>query len=212
MKICLLSSSANVTQVPESVSVLISLLIIALIVVCVVLHKKKQEKQAEEAAKAKELARIQFNQDLERYIEDFTCHGLPQVKVDQLQLTNGEICHFSSEATQCKIKNRVVGYEGGYRGHSIRIAKGLSFRLGSTAKQAVRADVEFTTQGHLYVTNKKIVFIAPANSKSISINSIVSLNKHNQYVVILNNQKEEMFAVPNQALLLGILHVLLKQR
>ncbi|MBS7400932.1 MAG: hypothetical protein KIG16_00255 [Eubacteriales bacterium] len=206
-----MNSSANVVQVPEYVTVFIVFFIIALVVICAVLQKKKQKKEVEAEARAKELAQLQFNQSLEQHIENFTQNGLPQIKVDRLQLTKGEVCHFYSEATHCKIKNRVVGYEGGYRGRSIRIVKGWSIRTGSTAKQAVRANVEFTTEGHLYITNKRIIFIAPANSKTVNINSIISLNNYNQYAVILDNKEENMFAVPDQALLLGILRVLLNQ-
>ncbi len=204
---CLLNNGNDVSGLN---SLLFLIIVVVIICVSILAKKKKQKKEAEEI-KAKELAQLQFNQSVEQHIENFTQNGLPQIKVDRLQLTNGEVCHFYSEATHCKIKNRVVGYEGGYRGRSIRIVKGWSIRTGSTAKQAVRANVEFTTEGHLYITNKRIIFIAPANSKTVNINSIISLNTYNQYAVILDNKEENMFAVPDQALLLGVLRVLLKQ-
>ncbi|MCQ2381824.1 MAG: hypothetical protein MJ054_00800 [Clostridia bacterium] len=207
MKECLLNSST----IPDWLGGIIFLLIIVSIAVAVSRGREKREKEAEAERKAKELEELQFYKNIEQNVENFKQNGLPQIDTVNIQLTNNEQCCFYSEAILCKIKNRVVGYEGGYGGQSIRIAKGFSIRTGGMAKRAVRSNVEFTTKGHLYVTNKKIIFIAPSNSKTININSIISLNIYNNYVVVLNNKEENMFAAENLAMFFSILQFLIQQ-
>lgn len=75
-----------------------------------------------------------------------------------VMLSNGEVCHYCGAATHVKTKNVVVGYSGGSRGTSIRIAKGMSVRLGAHKAAPVRGDVQERTPGVLSITNKRVVF------------------------------------------------------
>lgn len=75
-----------------------------------------------------------------------------------LMLSPGETCHYCSSATYVKTKNVVVGYSSGSRGTSIRIAKGMSVRVGSHRSEPIRGDVQERTPGILSITNKRIVF------------------------------------------------------
>lgn len=47
-----------------------------------------------------------------------------------VMLANGEVCHYCGPATFVKTKNVVVGYSGGSRGTSVRIAKVCRYILG----------------------------------------------------------------------------------
>lgn len=84
--------------------------------------------------------------------------ALPIVMESNLLLSQGEVCHYSGAATHVKTKNVVVGYSGGSRGTSIRIAKGMSVRLGAHKAAPVRGDVQERTSGVLSITNKRVVF------------------------------------------------------
>lgn len=75
-----------------------------------------------------------------------------------LMLSDGETCHYCGSATYVKSKNVVVGYSGGSRGTSIRIAKGMSVRVGAHRSEPIRGDVQERTPGVLSITNKRIVF------------------------------------------------------
>lgn len=83
---------------------------------------------------------------------------LPVIITSNLLLSAGEVCHYCQQATYVKTKNVVVGYSSGSRGTSIRVAKGVSFRLGASKAAPVRGDVHEKTTGILSITNKRIVF------------------------------------------------------
>lgn len=100
---------------------------------------------------------------------------LPIVQ-SNLVLSNGETCHYCGPATFVKSKNVVVGYSGGHAGASIRVAKGMSIRTGSTKAAPIRGDVQERTNGVLSITNKRVVFSANkgAFDKKISTLSAVT--------------------------------------
>lgn len=101
---------------------------------------------------------------------------LPIVIASNLLISTEEVCHYSQHATYVKTKNVVVGYSGGSRGTSIRVAKGVSFRVGASKASPVRGDVIEKTDGILSITNKRIVFSANkgAFDKKISALSAIT--------------------------------------
>ena len=97
---------------------------------------------------------------------------LPVIIASNLLLSSDEICHYSHQATYVKTKNVVVGYSGGSRGTSIRVAKGVSFRIGASKSAPVRGDVQERTVGILSITNKRIVFSANKGAFDKKISSL----------------------------------------
>ena len=84
--------------------------------------------------------------------------SLPIVMDTSVLLQPGETCHFSSSANRIIPKNKVVGYAGGNAGVSVRVAKGVTFRTGSTRGEQIRKNVLESHPGKLIITNKRIVF------------------------------------------------------
>ncbi len=80
---------------------------------------------------------------------------LPIITAHNLLLSNGESCHYSAPATYVKTKNVVVGYSGGSQGVNIRVAKGMSYRVGTSKAAPIRGDVAERTAGILYVAPTK---------------------------------------------------------
>lgn len=115
--------------------------------------------------------RIQGNRPLQLSADT----PLPVVP-SNVMLSGGEVCHYCGAATFVKTKNVVVGYSGGSRGTSIRIAKGMSVRLGAHKAAPIRGDVQERTQGVLSITNKRVIFSANkgAFDKKISTLSAVT--------------------------------------
>ena len=97
---------------------------------------------------------------------------LPTIIASNLLLSTGEVCHYSQQATYVKTKNVVVGYSGGSRGTSIRLAKGVSFRVGASKSAPVRGNVQERTNGILSITNKRIVFSANKGAFDKNISSL----------------------------------------
>lgn len=101
---------------------------------------------------------------------------LPVIITSNLILSADEVCHYSQQATYVKTKNVVIGYSGGSRGTNIRVAKGVSFRVGASKAAPVRGDVQEKTTGILSITNKRVVFSANkgAFDKKISALSAIT--------------------------------------
>lgn len=104
--------------------------------------------------------------------------SLPIIMGSNLLLGQGEVCHYYGSATFVKTKNVVVGYSGGSRGTSIRIAKGVSFRVGASKAAPVRGDVQERTKGILSVTNKRIVFSANKGAFDKKISSLSAVTPY----------------------------------
>ena len=100
---------------------------------------------------------------------------LPIVVATSLILQTDEKCHYSRSATKVVTKNKVVGYTGGSSGLSIRIAKGMNYRIGASKRAPIRRNVQETYPGTLSITNKRIIFTASKGSfdKKISILSAI---------------------------------------
>ena len=133
--------------------------IIGLIVYYVNKNKQEKEKEAEikrkleKEKKEKELK--EFEEKWERKKIEILSQGLPIVDSTTLNLTKNEICHFQGEACFCKIKNQTVGYEGGSRGVSFRVMKGVSFRVGNYQGHYVKEEITEKTNGIIYLTKVK---------------------------------------------------------
>lgn len=108
---------------------------------------------------------------------------LPEVSSPNMFLSDGEICHYCGQATLVKTKNVVVGYTGGSAGATIRIAKGVSFRTGSSKGMPVRGDVQEKTNGVLSISNKRVVFSSIKTSFDKKISSLSALTPYQDGIV-----------------------------
>ncbi len=100
---------------------------------------------------------------------------LPTVLGHDLMLKPGETCHFYGKAASIKYKNVVTGYSGGSSGVSIRIAKGVSYRVGQSKSTPIRGTVQERHPGFLAITNKRAVFNAPQGAFDRNISNLSSL-------------------------------------
>lgn len=72
-------------------------------------------------------------------------------------LKPNEECYFQVEAKTLIVKNKVVGRTGGYRGASVRIAKGFTVHTGGSRGQSIRQDVSSYFPGLFTITNQRII-------------------------------------------------------
>lgn len=141
----------------------------------------------------------------------YQTEGLPIVETGNLKLTKGESCHFVGNANACKIKNKIVGYKGGSRGFSIRVMKGVSFRVGNFRGHSVKKNVIEKNNGTIYITSKKIVFSAIQNSSVLNLNEIVGINAYEGLLIIQTNKKEFLFEIEDTFSFLLILECLINK-
>lgn len=115
----------------------------------------------------------------------FPLKSLPVLTPNGIVLKEGEVCHYQGAAYAEKKSSRIAGYTSQHIGGGIRIAKGLSVHTGGTEKQAVREILAEKSNGVLYVTNKRIVFIAPKSAFDKSISSLSAYVPDQGHIVFL---------------------------
>lgn len=103
---------------------------------------------------------------------------LPVVRSNGVMLGSGETCHYSKPATFVKTKHVVLGQSSTHSGTSIRVAKGMSFRMGESHSKTIRGNVQEKTAGILTVTNKRIIFSASKGAFDKSISSLSSITPY----------------------------------
>lgn len=96
-----------------------------------------------------------------------------------LMLRNGESCHYRSLVGLLKEKTLGREYRGGSQGVSIRVAKGLSFRVGSSRGYSVPVTgvVKFDL-GNFFITSERCVFDGKRTSFSIPHQKLLSFEAY----------------------------------
>ncbi len=84
---------------------------------------------------------------------------LPSINTNQLMMVGDEVCHYAERAIRVTEK-RTKHYEGGSQGVSIRIMKGVTYRVGKNKGVPVEDISNIKTKGLLYITDKRIVFVS----------------------------------------------------
>jgi hypothetical protein len=120
-----------------------------------------------------ELAKLRVISDLEQGI-------VPEVDTAGVALQKGEVAIWREKAKL--LEDRVVRreYQGGSRGVSIRIMKGLSYRVGATRGQSVPVtETVEVASGHLFITTKHIIFSGDAKSFRVKLEKIIDVTLYN---------------------------------
>jgi len=99
---------------------------------------------------------------------------LPIVRANII-LQAGEMCHYAEQAVRLEPKTVTTGYTGGYAGVSFRVAKGVSLHTGGTSRKAIKENIMQKYQGQIYITNKRIVFVAQQKGFSMPLNKLVTV-------------------------------------
>lgn len=100
---------------------------------------------------------------------------LPNILVD-IHLQRGEICHATFHAAWAE--HRTVTTRVRYDGYvtSVRIMKGVRYRVGSYRPVRETRDVLRTLdEGRVYVTSKRVIFQGAALNKSVTYSSLLSV-------------------------------------
>ncbi len=166
-----------------------------------------QTKQKENEKSEEELLKEKWDKKKKEFLEQ----GLPTINSGTLCLTKNEICHFESSASFCKLKQQVVGYQGGSRGFSVRVIKGLSFRVGNHRGHYIKEEIKEKTNGTIYLTSKKIIFSALKNSCVIKYKDIVNLNIVENMIQFQTEKKTYLFQIVNSFDFMLLLECLLEK-
>jgi hypothetical protein len=133
---------------------------------------------------------------------------LPQLNVDTIILSQGEYCHFVDKASLTIEKNVTTHYEGRSSGWSFRVMKGLSYRIGGFRGVPVREIVQDYTKGILYITNRRIIFVAQANGFDKKIKNITAVVPYSNAVGLQFGSKTYNLLLPQPELAAMTLQIL----
>lgn len=102
-----------------------------------------------------------------------------------ITLQKSETCHFAAPCDWWELRTRTtrINYAGPVA--SIRIAKGLRFRLGSIAPQRVTTD-ELTRidQGTVFFTNKRVIFDGTKKNTAIRHSALIGIEAYSDALVL----------------------------
>lgn len=117
-------------------------------------------------------------------------------------LQKNELCHYEITADLIEEKSR-TRYIGGSQGVSIRIMKGVSYRVGGfKGDRIVDTFNAVTDSGSLYVTNKRVIFAGNKKNVTYPINKIVNIKRFSDAIQFQkeNESKPKYFAVDSDAI------------
>jgi TM2 domain-containing membrane protein YozV len=109
---------------------------------------------------------------------------LPNIQVTNLNLANGETCCYMDKAYTFKEKTVTTGYTGGGSGFSIRLTKGLSYRIGGSKSKAIRETQTTIYNGIIYITTKRVIFTSEDKSFDKTFDKITSVQKTKDGIVM----------------------------
>ena len=93
---------------------------------------------------------------------------LPEIAAP-ITLQRQEVCHFACDCSWRELRTRTVRVNYSGPTASIRIMKGVYWRMGSIApKQVTETDLVEVTRGTLYVTNKRLLLDGANGNKAVT--------------------------------------------
>ena len=171
-------------------SVLFGILVIAVIVLAVWLQKRRTG----ETLQNNWQMLVTGLEGLVKNLEDGVPGGLVQTV-----LKKGEVAIDSVPAKLLEYRSGGSSYQGGSQGVSIRIAKGLSYRVGSNRGQLVRnpEQLQVIDNGDATFTNQRVVFGGQSQTREWAFDKLVDFNAG-------DNGTQVMISVSNRQKVSGL--------
>jgi len=169
------------------------------------LLSKFEISEKETAPTLKTLSRLRFLTLLEEGI-------LPEIQADMF-LKKKEVAHYQAECELLEERTKRE-YVGGYSGLSIRVAKGVSWRVGGfKGKPIEKTEMSKVDQGSLVVTNKRLVFSGDRKSFSVPYSKLIDIDLFKDAVKLNREGKirREYFVVPDPEILAKIITMAVNQ-
>ena len=130
-------------------------------------------------------------------LDAFNTYGtLPQLDNSPVILTSGETAVYACRAERIETKNRRLGTTGSGGGASIRVAKGVSLRTGTTGSKSVYGDVEMVHAGEFVVTTSRIVFVANSRAFEEKLSSISAVSVDSGCLAIMTAKGSYALRMP----------------
>lgn len=129
-----------------------------------------------------------------------TADSLPPVNYPNLILAPGEMLYFAALANTFTAKEQVIGYSGGSKGISVRVAKGLTYRTGGSRSTAIRGDVIKYNPGDYIVTNQRLIFIGMKDAFDIPLSKVTAVKPiaRDAFTILAGSKQKNVKTEVNQ--------------
>ena len=108
-------------------------------------------------------------------------------------LQKNEVCHLAIPAERLENKVVTVGRTTSSSGVSIKLAKGVRYRVGASRSRPIKQEVTHRYPGTLCITNRRVVFQAPAKGFTTPLRSIISLESYSNGVELQKGATTYLF-------------------
>jgi hypothetical protein len=118
-------------------------------------------------------------------------HGyLPEVKPPSIVTESNEVACWEISSNLVTARTIMPGYNNEDSRIRIKVAKGVSYRLGSSRNTPIREQINTNHQGVFVVTNKRVVFAASQQSFSIPFTQLNSFDTYSDGIGLQKNNTE----------------------
>lgn len=132
---------------------------------------------------------------------------LPTLNVNTLILSSGEACHFVDKS--CLVTQKPVRhYQRKNSGMSFRVMKGVTYHTGSGESHPIEQQIPVYTPGYLYITNKRIVFVAREKSFEKKLTNLTAITPYSDAVGLQFASKTYNLLLPNAYMAQCVLKIL----
>jgi hypothetical protein len=140
---------------------------------------------------------------------------IPVLDSPTILLKRDERAHLQTDAQLLK-EVVIREYKGGSQGMSFRIAKGVSYRVGSHrgTLQVVGSRLETADSGILTVTSQRVVFAGARKTVEVRYDKLVSLNIYGDAIQfhVTNRQTASLFKVASGSMIAAAVNAAAQER
>jgi tellurite resistance protein len=122
---------------------------------------------------------------------------LPTKSNSAIVLQRNELAHWEVPANLLISKTVTTGYTGGSRGVSIRVMKGVSYRVGASRSTPIREQISIKHPGVLVITSKRVVFCSPTKSFSIPYTQLISFDPYSDGLGLQKGNSSYLLSLAN---------------
>ncbi|MGG7214017.1 hypothetical protein ACQPUY_10415 [Clostridium nigeriense] len=161
------------------------------------IDKLKSKKEA----KINELNRIRIEEENRKRAEEelylsISNGNLPEIAEINLLTKRGEYCHYARPVQRVVITTR-TSYKTQSSGVNFRIAKGVSVGSRESYTEPIKITNSNEYEGTLYITNKRIVFLASEKGIEIPFSKLLGAQMYSDGVELFVASRSYIFKIDN---------------
>jgi hypothetical protein len=122
---------------------------------------------------------------------------LPTKTNSIIVLQKNETTHWEAPASLLISKIITTGYSGSSRGVSIRIMKGVSYKVGTSRSAPIKEQVSIKHPGILIITSKRVVFSSNTKSFSVPFTQLISFDPYSDGLGLQKSNASYLLSLAN---------------